>query len=205
MQVIVACEQSGTVRDAFISRGHDAISVDLAASLRPGPHHRGDIFRFLEIYGHQFDLLIAHPPCRYLANSGVHCLYSERNRYARMVDGAEFFRRLLDWPIPRVVVENPIIHKYAKTIVGRRQDQTIQPYQFGEDASKRTCLWLRGVNKLIGTEFIEPSHPGKNGKQVYANQTPSGQNKLGPSADRERLRSQTYSGIANAMADQWRV
>ena len=112
-----------------------------------------------------------------------------------MQEGAEFFKHLLDAPIDQIAIENPIPHKYAVEIIGRKYDQLIQPYQFGEDASKATCLWLKNLPKLKPTNIIR--------KARYANQTPSGQNRLGPSPKRAKLRSLTYQGIADAMAMQW--
>jgi hypothetical protein len=112
-----------------------------------------------------------------------------------MRDGAEFFRLLLNAPIPKIAIENPVMHGYAKEIIGQTYTQTIQPWQFGEDASKRTCLWLKNLPALVPTDVLV--------KNRYANQTPSGQNNLGPSADRWKERSTTYQGIANAMAEQW--
>jgi len=195
-KILVACEYSGRVRDAFNNAGHDAISVDLLPTESPGPHHQGDIKEFLTQTNEKFDLMIAHPPCTYLANSGVSWLHRQEGREALMVEGAEFFRFFLEYDeIPHIAVENPVMHKYAVSIIGRKHDATIQPWQFGEDASKRTCLWLKNLPPLQPTDIIK--------KERYANQTPGGQNKLGPSPDRWKLRSATYQGIADAMATQW--
>lgn len=194
MKVLVACEFSGTVRDAFLRRGHDAMSCDILPTESPGPHYQGDV---LNILNDGWDLMVAHPPCTYLSNSGVSWLHRTPGRWALMEQGAEFFKRLLTADIPRIAVENPVMHKYAVEIIGRRQDQTIQPYQFGHPESKRTCLWLKGLPNLTPTDVLVKPDGG------WENQTPSGQNKLGPSADRWKLRSATYVGIANAMADQW--
>lgn len=211
MRVLVACEYSGKVRDAFIAAGHEAMSVDLLPTESPGPHYRGDIFDVLDSYGP--DLLVGHPPCQFLANAGVHLLVrkGERVNPERWLDldaGANFFRRLYNANVPRIAIENPVMHKYAKARIFRGREpvvQTVQPYEFGHDASKRTCLWLRNLPPLVKRpeDFVAASHPGKNGKLVYANQTPSGQNKLGPSADRAKIRAETYDGIAAAMAAQW--
>jgi len=122
-------------------------------------------------------------------------LVINQDRHKEMVNGAGFFRALLDAPIPKIAVENPIMHKYAVEIVGRRQDQVIQPWMFGEDASKATCLWLKNLPPLKPTNVIK--------KKRYANQTPSGSNNIGPSEDRWKLRSTTFQGIADAMAAQW--
>jgi hypothetical protein len=195
MKVLVACEFSGVVRDAFIAKGHDAISCDLLPSDKSGPHYQGDV---LDLLNKEWDLMIAHPPCTFLANSGVSWLHRQDGRWAKMRDGAGFFYRLLHADIPQIAVENPVMHKYAVEIIGRKHDQTIQPYQFGHPESKRTCLWLENLPKLTSTNLLE-----KPASEKWDNQTPSGQNKLGPSPERWKLRSMTYQGIANAMADQW--
>ena len=199
MKVLVACEFSGIVREAFRKLDHDAISCDLLPSEQEGPHLQCDI-RDVDMKG--YDLLIAHPDCTYLANSGVHWLGRQEGRTEKMKQAAVFFKWFLEAPVPKICVENPVMHKYALEVIGRKHDQTIQPYQFGHDASKRTCLWLKGLPKLEGTKLISPCH-GVGFKMYYANQTPSGQNKLGPSPDRWKERSRTYKGIAEAMAEQW--
>lgn len=188
----MACEASGVVRDAFIARGHDAISCDLLPTAVPGPHYQGDV---LDILGDGWDLMVAHPPCTFLSNSGVRWLTTDLTRWPKLIEGAVFFRELLQAPIPRVAVENPVMHHFASDIIGSRQTQTIQPWQFGHDASKRTGFWLRGLPELVPTDVLI--------KKQYANQTPSGQNKLGPSPQRAALRAVTYTGIAKGMAEQW--
>lgn len=200
MKVLVACEYSGIVRDAFIRKGHDAISCDLLPSESDfGPHYQGDAKDIL--YG-GFDLLIAHPPCTYLCNSGVSWLKKDQSRWEKLDQAADFFRLFLDAPIPKICVENPVMHRYAlERIGGVKQTQSIQPYQFGHDASKRTCLWLKNLPKLQPTKHIEPRIV--NGLKRWANQTDSGQNRLPPSEDRWKIRSATYEGIAEAMAEQW--
>ena len=197
MRVLVACEFSGRVRDAFLARGHEAVSCDLLPSESPGPHIQGDI-RTVPL--DSWDLLIAHPDCRYLANSGVSWLHrpGSDERWELMHQAAAFFKWFLDAPVEKVCVENPVMHGYGVTRVGRRQDQTIQPYQFGEPESKRTCLWLKGLPLLEPTNTLPLPASGK-----WENQTPSGQNKIGPSPDRWKARSRTYVGIAEAMASQW--
>jgi hypothetical protein len=193
MKVLIACEYSGTVRKAFRELGHDAWSCDLLPSDDNSEYHiKGDVAELLQ---KSWDLMIAHPPCTYLCNSGVHWLGRQKGREEKMREGALFFKTLLEANIPKICVENPIMHKYAKQIIGCDYAQTVQPWQFGEDASKATCLWLKGLQKLEPTNVIK--------KDRYANQTPSGQNKLGPSADRWKIRSKTYEGIARAMAEQW--
>lgn len=195
MRVLVACEFSGTVRDAFIRQGHDAISCDLLPTEVPGPHHCGSV---LDILGDGWDLMIAHPPCTFLCSSGLHWNKRRPGRQAQTEAALDFVRNLLDAPIPRICLENPI------GCIGTRirpADQTIQPWQFGHDASKATCLWIKNLPPLLPTCIVPPRIV--NGRERWGNQTDSGQNKLAPSPDRWALRSLTYPGIAEAMADQW--
>ena len=191
MRVLIACEYSGTVRDAFKSRGHEAWSCDLLPTDRPGLHHQGDVIEFIK-NNPGWDLMIAHPPCTYLAASGLHWNKRIQGRDQLTLESLEFVTLLFNAPIPKIVLENPIGR--INTAI-RKPDQIIQPWMFGEDASKSTCLWLKGVPKLEPTDIIK--------KYRYANQTPSGQNNLGPSKDRWKIRSTTYKGIAEAMATQW--
>ena len=195
MKVLVACEYSGIVRDAFIKRGHFAMSCDLLPTDVPGPHYQGDVFDIIE---KDWDLMIAHPPCTYLCSSGLHWNGRVAGRQEKTDEAVEFVRRLLDANIPRIALENPI-GCISRLI--RKPEQIIQPHQFGDDASKSTCLWLKNLPNLIPTNNIPPRIV--NGKSRWANQTDSGQNKLGPSDDRWKERSKTYQGIADAMASQW--
>ena len=196
VRVLVACEFSGAVRDAFAARGHDAWSCDLLPTDVPGQHYQGLIQDFLARDQRPFDLMIAHPPCTYLAVSGLHWNTKRPERAAQTEEALSFVRWLLDETgIPRVALENPIGCISSRI---RKPDQIIQPWQFGHDASKATCLWLKGLPLLQPTDVL----PG--GRQARrANQTASGQNKLSPSPDRWKLRSLTYPGIARAMAQQW--
>lgn len=247
MRVIVGCEFSGTVRDAFAVRGHYARSVDLLPSerlssvrfraefgcyehetatngceeceygepfchlhgmdaaecpclgptedeveydqtgIRGARHLSGDLFS-IDFTREYFDLGIFHWPCTRLANSGVRWL-AERDLWWEMEQSALAFRRLLELPIPRIVVENPIPHKYALEIIGTKYSQIIQPWQFGHGETKATCLWLKGVPPLVPTKIVK----GREGRI----------HKLPPSADRWKVRSKTYQGIADAMAEQW--
>lgn len=195
MRVLIACEYSGAVRDAFRARGHDAMSCDLLPTDVDGPHYQGDVF---DVIGDGWDLMVAHPPCTYLSSSGLHWNGRVEGRAAKTEDALAFVRALLDAPIPRIAIENPVGCIGTRI---RKADQTIQPHQFGDDASKATCLWLKGLPLLTPTDRV----PGRmvNGKPRWANQTDSGQNRLAPSADRWKLRSATFPGIAAAMADQW--
>lgn len=195
MRVLVACEYSGTVRDAFIARGHDAMSCDLLPTDVPGPHYQGDV---QEILRDGWDLMIAHPPCTYLSVSGMH--WTRRGlRDEQLTHSAlTFVHILMDAPIRRIAVENPV-NIISSSI--RKPEQVIQPWMFGHDASKKTCLWLQNLPPLRPTNIVEPRIV--NGRKRWGNQTDSGQNRLSPSPDRWKIRSATYAGIAAAMADQW--
>jgi hypothetical protein len=229
VRVLVGCERSGVVREAFRKRGHDAWSCDLVPADDGSEFHiRMDIRYLLSwnalaeqkyqpldtyqqlsrqwytwAYKPNWDLLIAHPDCRYLCNSGVLRLYiggkkangRDEARWSAMQEAVAFFRLCLDADIPQICVENPVMHGHAKALIGVEPSQSIQPWEFGEDASKRTCLWLKGLPLLVPTNVIR--------KVRYANQTPSGQNKLGPSPERSAIRAKTYQGPAEAMAEQW--
>ena len=207
MRVLVACEYSGKVRDAFARKGHEAWSCDLLPTDSPGQHYQGDV---MDIINDGWDLMIAHPPCTYLTIAAEWAykknkkkklspdkLYG-RARLAAREDAIGFVLRLMNAPIHRICIENPIGVLSSRI---RKPDQIIQPYNFGHDASKQTCLWLKKLPPLYRTEFIEPRIV--DGKPRWGNQTDSGQNKLPPSKDRWKERSETYSGIACAMADQW--
>lgn len=196
MRVLVACEYSGTVRDAFRSRGHDAWSCDLLPTDgNPTYHYCRDV---LDILNDDWDMMIAHPPCTYLCSSGLHWNKRRPERAALTEEALAFVAKLLNAPIAKIALENPIGCISSRI---RKPDQVIQPWQFGHDASKATCLWLKGLPLLSPTRLIEPRLI--NGKKRWGNQTDSGQNKLPPSADRWKIRSTTYQGIADAMADQW--
>jgi len=200
MKILIACEFSGIVREAFKSRGHDAWSCDKLPTEIPGNHHQCDV---LDILGDGWDVMIAHPSCRYLTNTAVHLLKKEVGRWDKMILAAAFFKKLWEAPIEKIAVENPVMHGYGKKEIGfKKFSQFIQPYNFGEDASKKTGLLLKNLPPLMSTLYIPPKLSTK-GKWVWGNQTPSGQNKLGPSKERWKLRSKTYLGIADAFADQW--
>ncbi len=199
MRVLVACECSGRVREAFRTVGADAWSVDLKPSEDGSPYHRTeDVFAVLA--SRSWDLLIAHPPCTYLCASGMH--WTTRGIRPRHLteDAAAFALRLWTAPVPRVCIENPV--GILTSWIGPAT-QYVQPYQFGDDASKRTGLWLRGLPALVPdpARFV----PGRlvGGLPRWSNQTDSGQNRLGPGATRATERSRTYPGIAQAMAAAW--
>lgn len=186
MRVLIGCEYSAIVREAFKRRGHDAWSCDLLPSEQPGNHIQGSV---LDVLGHGWDLGIFHPPCTYLCNSGVRWLAGNPVRWAEMEEGAAFFRALLESDIPKLAVENPIPHKYALERIGGKYDQIIQPWQFGHGETKATCLWLKNLPKLTPTNIVS-------GRLHRIHELP-------PSADRWKERSRTYRGIAKAMAEQW--
>ena len=216
MRVLVGCEFSGIVRDAFRAQGHEAWSCDLLLSEQPGPHIQGDV---LSILGDGWDLAIFHPPCTYLCNSGARWW---RGRQMEQRHALAFVELLLRAPIPRIALENP--EGCISTRI-RHPSQVIQPYFFGHDARKATALWLHQLPRLRPTCFVEASRmrcgacgtifpacyglygcaclSGRLARPLYANQTPSGQNKIGQSATRASTRSRTYPGIAAAMALQW--
>lgn len=194
MKVLIGCEYSGRVRDAFIAAGHDAMSCDLLPTDAPGPHYEGDIF---DVINDGWDLAIFHPPCTYLANSGVRWLGTQPDRWKHMIDGAVFFRDLLHAPIPHIAVENPVMHGYARKIIGERATQTIHPWEHGHPEQKATGLWLRGLPPLMPTDNV---------REVMKSLTVAERNRIhyaSPGPDRWKLRSTTYQGIADAMADQW--
>ena len=189
MKILVACEYSGTVREAFKKLGHDAVSCDLLDTEIEGKHYKGNVLDILE---DGWDMMIAHPPCTYLSVSGMHWTTRGLRDPKLTEDALEFVTKLLSANIPKICVENPVSVISSRI---RKPDQIVQPWMFGDDASKKTCLWLKGLPKLVTTDELI--------KDRYANQTVSGQNKLPPSKDRWKIRSKTYSGIAEAMAQQW--
>ncbi len=195
MKVLVACEYSGVVRDAFKAKGHYALSCDLLPTDVEGNHYQGDVF---DVIGDGWDLMIAHPPCTFLSVSGMHWTKRGLRDPQLTEDALEFVKKLMAAPIEKIALENPVSVISSRV---RRPDQVIQPWMFGHDASKKTCLWLKNLPLLVANDIVEPRII--DGKKRWANQTDSGQNKLAPSADRWKIRSATYQGIGNAMADQW--
>jgi hypothetical protein len=189
MKVLIACEYSGAVRDAFINNGHDAMSCDLLPTDSPGNHYQGDVF---DVINDGWDLMIAHPPCTHLAVSGARWF---KDKVKEQAESLEFVRRLMDAPIDKIAIENPISIISSRI---RKPEQIIQPWMFGHPEAKATCLWLKGLPTLSATDVLTKPECG-----YWSNQTPSGQNKLGPSKDRWKERSKTYQGIATAMANQW--
>jgi hypothetical protein len=196
LRVLVACEFSGTVRDAFRALGHDAMSCDLLPTEAEGPHYQGDVREML-IPG-RWDLMIAHPSCTYLTNSGVCWLHKDPTRWNKMREGASFFRLLWDAPIPHIAIENPIMHKYAKEAIGgMQQTQVIQPWMFGHKEKKGTCLWLKNLPRLMPTSNLKDETdalPLREQQRLHH---------LPPSSNRWKERSRTFSGVGKAMAAQW--
>jgi len=180
LRVLIACEFSGIVRDAFTENGHDAWSCDLLESERPGKHIQGDV---LKILGNNWDLIIAHPPCTHLSVSGARWFKDKKQEQAEAID---FFMRLINAPIDKIAVENPISIMSTRY---RKPDQIIQPYEYGHPYRKTTCLWLKNLPKLVPTNVVE-------GREQKCWKEP-------PHPDRWKRRSRTYEGIADAMADQW--
>jgi site-specific DNA-cytosine methylase len=180
MKVLVACEYSGNVRDAFIARGHAAMSCDLLDTEKPGPHYKGDVFDIIE---DGWDLLIAHPPCTHLAVSGARWFKEKQTEQA---EALVFVQRLLDAPIPKIALENPISIISSKI---RKPDQIIQPWQFGHGETKATCLWLKNLPLLTPTNIVE-------GREARVH-------KMSPGPNRWKERSRTFEGIAKAFAQQW--
>lgn len=189
MKVLVACEFSGTVRDAFLARGHEAWSCDLLPTERPGPHLQTDV---RDVLDEGWDLMVAFPPCTHLAVSGARWF---KDKQTEQEDALGFIRALLESRVPRIALENPV--GVISTRI-RKPDQIIQPWQFGHPEAKTTCLWLQFLPLLVPTNVLPLPASGR-----WSNQTPSGQNKIGPSPDRWKLRSKTYEGVAQAMASQW--
>lgn len=197
MRVLVGCEFSGTVRDAFLRRGHDAWSCDLLADEKGSNRHiRGDVRDLLK--PDMWDLLIvAHPPCTRLCNSGVRWLHTPPpgrtlpEMWTELEEGAALFSDCWNAPVPRIAVENPVMHKHAKALIAGYQEpaQSVQPWQFGHGETKRTCLWLRNLPPLTPTDIVAGREP-----RVHH---------MSPGPDRWRERSRFFTGIADAMADQW--
>ena len=190
MKVLVACEYSGRVRDAFIGGGHEAMSCDLLPTDVPGPHYQGDV---RDVLDYPWDLMIAHPPCTDLAVSGAAWFEKKRINGSQQAS-ASFFMMLAKADIPRIAIENPVC---IISSIWRKPDQIIQPWMFGHMEQKATCLWLKGLPKLSPTNIVKDEMmklPKNKRERLHY---------LPPSEDRWKLRSETYQGIAQAMADQW--
>ena len=182
MKVLIACEYSGTVREAFRAKGHDAMSCDLLPTDDPGPHYQGPVE---DVLNDGWDMMVAFPPCTHLAVSGARW-FKEKRADGRQQDALKFVRMLMDAPIDRIAIENPVSIISSQI---RKPDQTVQPWQFGHGETKRTCLWLKDLPKLKPTDIVDGRE-----QRIW---------KMPPSADRWKERSKTFQGIANAMANQW--
>lgn len=195
MKVLVACEYSGRVREAFRAKGHDAWSCDLEEAEDGSEFHiQGDVMPLL---CQGWDLMIAHPPCTFMTNAGVRWLKDNPKRWSDLEEAAQFFLALWNAPIPKKCLENPIMHKYAKDMIGIQQEQVIQPWMFGHMEQKATCLWLNGLPKLEETNNVKSEMmqlPYSERAKIHC---------APPGKDRWKFRSRTYQGIADAMAEQW--
>jgi hypothetical protein len=196
MKVLVACEESQIITKAFTERGHNAMSCD---KYYPGalgfPHYKGDVRDLLDEY---YDLVIFHPVCKFIANSGVKHLHTDISRWFRLYEACQFFNLRHKFNSPRVVTENPIPHKYAVGYIGQ-YDQTYQPWHHGHREIKATCLWLKGVEPLKPSNIVGPPPPNRDKKEWDK------VHRCSPGPDRERIRSRTLEGVAKAMADQWGI
>ena len=203
MNILIACEESGTVRDAFIKKGHNAISCDILDTSNPGPHINGNVLPLLK---YEWDMIISHPPCTFLSNSGVCHLNKNANtyikgvgkrnleRWLKMEQAVKFFNMFLNANCEKICIENPIPHKYG---LGKTYTQIIQPWMFGHMERKATCLWLKGLPELLPTNDVKEEMlklPKSKQQRLHY---------LSPGPSRAKLRSKTFQGIANAMADQW--
>ena len=195
MKVLVACEYSGVVRDAFLKQGHDAISCDLLPTERPGPHYQGDVF---DIINDGFDMMIAFPPCTFLTVTANRSFLNNPERWQKRLDAIKFVYKLMNADIDKICIENPkgVISSHI-----RKPDQYIQPYEHGHSESKMTGLWLKNLSLIIPTKIVTPewiiSKSGKRHSPTHWN-NPSSNN-----PENAKLRSKTYQGIADAMANQW--
>lgn len=196
MKILIACEFSGIVREAFKAKGHDTWSCDLYLDTEiSGQHIKGDVF---EILNDGWDMMIGFPPCTYIANSGVQHLHKEKGRWDKMHKARNFFLTLLNAPINKIAIENPVPHGYAKL---PKYSQIIQPYEYGHFLQKRTCLWLKNLPLLSPEKIVDkgPCYINKNGKSNGS----LWYQILTPGKDRWKIRSRTFPGIAKAMANQW--
>ena len=182
MKILIACEYSGRVRDAFIKKGHDAMSCDILPTDIPGPHYQGDV---LDILYDNWDMIVAFPPCDHLAVSGARW-FKDKQADGRQQAGIDFFMLFANHPCPKIAIENPVGIMSTKW---RKPDQIIQPWMFGHGETKKTCLWLKGLPKLKPTNIVEGRE-----QRIW---------KMSPGPERAKMRSLTYTGIAQAMADQW--
>lgn len=193
MKVLIACEESQVITEQFILSGHDAKSCDIVLGAKGLPCYWGDV---RDIMKESFDLVIFHPVCRYLANSGVRWLHTQPGRFEKMKAACDFFNLRHEFNSPRVCTENPIPHKYAVEHIGK-YTHTFQPWQHGHTEIKRSCLWLKGLPPLIPSAIVGPP-PKTRDKNVWDKV-----HRASPGPNRELLRSRTLEGVARAMVNQW--
>lgn len=208
MRVLVACECSGRVRDAFIRRGHYAMSCDLQESENGGNHYQGDVF---DIISKDWDLMVAHPPCTFICRTSQQWLNKQPGRWKLMEEGCKFFNDLLNAPIKKIAVENPRPNIHAVKLLSRTFDQIIQPYYWGDPATKETCIWRKNLPALTwvpkGSLFGEPTEVEP--EYVFSKRTGRKWGKwfwessMLRGEERSKFRSRTFPGIANAFGEQW--
>ena len=194
MKVLIACEYSGIVRDAFAAKGHDVWSCDILPTESPGNHFQGDVLEHLD---KGWDMMIAHPPCTHLAVSGARWFTEGKKPWSLQEEALDFVRKLLDAPINKIALENPVSVISTKI---KKPNQIIQPFEYGHDVTKRTCLWLKNLRNLKPAKIVKPDIVLVNGKKMSRMHYESF--KL-PSKERSKVRSKFYTGIAKAMANQW--
>ena len=194
MKILIACEYSGIVRDAFTRKGHDAMSCDILPTESEGKHYQGDIF---DVLYDDWDMMIAHPPCTHLAVSGARWFTEGKKPWSLQVEALDFVRKLLDAPINKIALENPVSVISTKI---RKPNQIIQPFEYGHNVSKKTCLWLKNLPNLKSTKIVEPEMVLVNGKKMSKMHYESFRL---PPKERSKVRSKFYTGIADAMAEQW--
>ena len=194
MKILIACEYSGIVRDAFTRKGHDAMSCDILPTESEGKHYQGDIF---DVLYDDWDMMIAHPPCTHLAVSGARWFTEGKKPWSLQVEALDFVRKLLDTPVNKIALENPVSVISTKI---RKPNQIIQPFEYGHDVSKKTCLWLKNLPNLKPTKIVKPEMVLVNGKKMSKMHYESFRL---PPKERSKVRSKFYTGIADAMAEQW--
>jgi len=194
MKILIACEYSGIVRDAFTRKGHDAMSCDILPTESEGKHYQGDIF---DVLYDDWDMMIAHPPCTHLAVSGARWFTEGKKPWSLQVEALDFVRKLLDAPVNKIALENPVSVISTKI---RKPNQIIQPFEYGHDVSKKTCLWLKNLPNLKPTKIVKPEMVLVNGKKMSKMHYESFRL---PPKERSKVRSKFYTGIADAMAEQW--
>ncbi len=193
-RILIGCEFSGRVREAFKKKGWDAWSCDFLPTEIPGQHIQGDVLKHLNDGWH---MAIFHPPCTFIANSGARWLFEKENRWEELAKATAFFKSLLNAPIPHIAVENPLPHKWGAEQIGRKYDQRVQPYQFGVPQKKGICLWLKNLPLLVPTNILTPPKDKtelKKWETVW---------RAAPGKEQWKIRSRTFQGVADAMAEQW--